>query len=178
MAEDNPMDVDATATDLVPAAADAVEEQPPVPLAKMMLFMWRYALCMDACIEWSVGYCYIDADCSYSDTKNLETALELCASRRLGVAAVGVRAVGWQSPSPYNAWTDACMRKFAEHRTKFAKYYNDEESLQSYFDYYEAGLIRWNFELPYWLIMRLLPYPVINFCDERGQASANQTANG
>ncbi len=95
------MDVDATATNLVPAAADAVEEQPPVSLAKMVLFMWRYALCMDACIEWSVGYCYIDADCSYSEPKSRTKALVLCFTRRLGVAAVGVRETGWQSPSPW-----------------------------------------------------------------------------
>ena len=144
-----------------------------------MRFIMRKALSMEAVVAWSTGEHAVAAACFEADGESYPMARKLLQDTVLGVAAVGVRNEGWQSPSPRdNAESHAGMQRYAVQRTLYEADYVGND----YFPYtYEGlgnghdrddGLNQYDFELAYWLNMHLLPLPVINFCDDRGRHSA------
>ena len=150
-------------------------------MAKLMLFMYKFGLSNEAVVAWSSGIhaaaanCYGAADASYPLARQY-----LKDDTHLGVAAVGLRNEGWQTPSPQDSTgSHAGMQGFALRRTWYKADYGDDVT---YFDYsYEGripgadlgdGLSDYNFKLAYWLVMHVLPLGITNFCDQRGRHSA------
>ena len=157
-----------------------------VSVTRMMRFMLRKALSMEACVAWSTGEHAVAAACDLSDDASYPLARKLLQDTLLGVAAVCQRDTGWQSPAPIDVGgTLAGMQGYAERRTEYEK---DYENATDYFYYTSKGrrpgvhsvndgLNQYDFKLSYWLVMHLLPLPVINFCDDRGRHSAFSRLN-
>ena len=148
-------------------------------MATLMMFMYNFGLSNEAVKAWSTGIhaaaadCYGAADASYPLARQL-----LKEATYLGVAAVGLREQGWQTPAPGYGHDGAGMINYAAQRTLYKGDYADDPT---YFYYSYAGrdnvdlgdgLNPYNFELAFWLVMRVLPLAAINYCDDRGRHSA------
>ena len=150
-----------------------------VPMATLMLFMYQFGLGMEACIAWSSGEHAAAAACIGATAASYALARRKLKGTKLGVAAVCLRDTGWQTPSPIDKPpTLAGMQGYAERRTRYKDDYKDDPT---YFDYtsegrtghaHDDGLNQYEFMLAYWLVMSLLPFAVINFCDDRGRHCA------
>ena len=149
----------------------------------MLNFMWAYALCGPAVVEWSTGIVYVDAVCG-RETTNKEMVLGLLKLTVLGVAAFGCRCLGWQTPSPFSPTkTLAGMEEFARRRWLHKEDYKDDDEAPHMFEFTtdmrtqvgrehsENGedAVHWRFESAFWLAMCVLPWPWCCFCDQRGR---------
>ena len=155
-------------------------------MATMMNYMYQFGLSMAACVAWSSGEHAAAAACVGAAVTSYSLARLKLKETQLGVAAFGLRETGWQTPSPIDhSGNHAGMQGFAARRTRYKE---DYENDPTYFDYtYEGrgrgvdlgdGLCQYDFKLSYWLVMSLLPFAVINFCDDRGRHCAfSQLAN-
>jgi hypothetical protein len=161
------------------------QTQQRVPMATLMNYMYQCGLSMAACVAWSSGEHAQAAACVGAAVTSYALARLKLKETKLGVAAVALRETGWQTPAPINrSGTQAGMQGYAERRTQYKE---DYEGRDDYFDYYSEvakgrdrgdGLNQYEFMLAYWLVMMLLPFAVINFCDDRGRHCAfSQLAN-
>jgi hypothetical protein len=148
-------------------------------MATLMLFMYQFGLGMEACIAWSSGEHAAAAACIGATAASYAIARRKLKGTHLGVAAVALRDTGWQTPAPIDhPGRLAGMQGFAARRTQYKDDYADDPT---YFDYVDDahgqsrgdGLNQFEFMLAYWLVMSLLPFAVINFCDDRGRHSAH-----
>jgi hypothetical protein len=149
-------------------------------MATLMMFMYTYGLSMDACVAWSTAQHAAAAACfGAAAAATYPLARQKLKNTLLGVAAVALRNTGWQTPSPQDvSGQQAGMQGFAMRRTRYKVDYVDDGT---YFDYsFELahghdrgdGLNQYEFQLAYCLVMSLLPFAVINFCDDRGRHCA------
>lgn len=149
-------------------------------MATLMLFMYKFGLSNEAVVAWSGSSHAVAAACFEVDGASYPLAQKLLKDTVLGVAAVGVRNEGWQTPSALDhTGHHAGMQGFAERRTLYKGGYADDPT---YFDYTTAGraghhnlndgLNGFEFKLAYWFVMDVLPLAVINYCDDRGRHSA------
>ena len=151
-------------------------------MATLMMFMYNFGLSNEAVKAWSTSNhaaaadCYGAADASYPLARQY-----LKSATLLGVAAVGLREQGWQTPGPLDyTGTHAGMQGFAMRRARYPEDYADDPTYFYYSyennftgrQYRGDGLNEYNFELAFWLVMRVLPMAVINYCDDRGRHSA------
>ena len=135
---------------------------------------------MAACVAWSSGEHAAAAACAGAAVTSYALARLKLKETKLGVAAVCLRETGWQTPSAIDkSGKLAGMQGFAHRRTLYKEDYADDPT---YFEYstegraghhnLDDGLNQYDFKLSYWLVMSLLPFAVINFCDDRGRHCA------
>ena len=149
-------------------------------MATLMNYMYQCGLSMAACVAWSSGEHAAAAACFGAAVTSYSLARLKLKETRLGIAAVALREQGWQTPSAVDGGgVLAGMQGFAHRRTQYKE---DYEGREDYFDYsFEGrgtnepsndGLNQYEFKLAYQLVMSLLPFAVINFCDDRGRHCA------
>ena len=97
-------------------------------MATLMMFMYNFGLSNEAVVAWSSGIhaaaadCYGAADASYPLARQY-----LKDDTHLGVAAVGLREEGWQTPAPIDhSETHAGMQGFAMRRARYPEDYADD----------------------------------------------------
>ena len=99
-----------------------------VSSARMMRFMMRKALSMEAVVAWSTGEHAVAAACFDQSDKSYSLARKLLKETLLGVAAVCRRDTGWQSPAPIDrVETHAGMTGYAAQRTRYEEDYVGED---------------------------------------------------
>ena len=123
------------------ALVHTMDESPPAPQAeyetvtveKMMMFIDKFGVSIEACEAWSIADHVVASSCFDMNITSREQALELLEPTRLGPAASGVRDIGWHAPSAVSvSGTHAGMTDFAMMRTRVrarhARLYDDETS--------------------------------------------------
>ena len=105
-------------------------------MATLMLFMYNFGLSNEAVQAWSTGIHAAAADCYGAADASYPLARQLLKKTHLGVAAVGLRETGWQTPAAIDrSEVHAGMEGFALRRTLYKGDYADP----TYFDYTTVG---------------------------------------